>query len=178
MLREPEIEAGGAEVAAPHAHAVEVDERVLVVHREGRGLELEALVDEPLAQPMAGREAHGAELAVHASGEATVRVDPPAETVARLEQGDPMARFLQQQARDQSSHARADDGDVAARRIGLGQTASKRLEQVDAGSHDRSYLRTSAERPTLALRAGDRPRQPSQRPIPLADPVAPSRLCL
>ena len=74
--------------------------------------EPEALVDEVLAQPMLAREAHRAELAVHPSGEAAVGVDPAAEPVARLEEGDPMAGLLEQHARGQPGDAGADDDDV------------------------------------------------------------------
>ena len=114
--RQAEVEAVGREVAPAHAPAVEVDERVLVVHPERRRGEAEPLVDEVLAEPVLAREAHRPELAVHPPGEAAVRVDPPAEPVARLEDRDPVPRLLEQQPGREPGDAGAHDDDVAAAR--------------------------------------------------------------
>ena len=91
--------AAGSNARRVWAHAVEVDERVLVLHPERRRREAEALVDEVLAEVVLAREAHRAELAVHPPGEPAVRVDPAAEPVARLEDRDPVAGLLEQEAR-------------------------------------------------------------------------------
>ena len=107
-----EVEALWRELAAPHRVPVQVDERVLVVHAERRGGQGEALVDEVLGQVVLPREAHRAQLPVHASREAAIRVDAPTEAVARFEDRDAVARLLEQERGGQPGDARTDDHDV------------------------------------------------------------------
>ncbi len=133
--RQVVVERRGVERAAPDGLAVEVDERVLVVHRERRRPELEPLVDQVLAEPMLGREAHRPELAVHPAGEAAVGVDPAAEPVARLEDGDRVARFLEQQPGGQAGHPGPDDDDVLLRPVELREPGAEGFQQVESFAH-------------------------------------------
>ena len=88
-----ELRAAATRCALP---AVEVDERVLVLHPERGVCKAEALVDEVLSELVLAREAHRPELAVHLPGEAAVRVDAATEPVARLEERDLVARLLEE----------------------------------------------------------------------------------
>ena len=133
--RQAEVEGVGREVAAADALPVQVDEGVLVLHPEWRRLEAEALVDEVLAEPVLLGEAHRPELAVHPPGEPAVGVDASAQPVARLEDRDPMARFLEQQAGRQAGDAGPDDDDVATFARAWWEAVPEGREEVDGRRH-------------------------------------------
>ena len=84
---------------------------------------------------MLRREAHRAELAVHATGEAAIRVDPAAEPVARLEDGDRVAGLLEQHRGGQAGHPGPDDDDVLRRPVELREPGAQRLQQVESVGH-------------------------------------------
>ena len=81
------------------------------------------------------REAHRAELAVHAAGEPAVGVDPAAEPVARLEDGDRVAGFLEEQPGGQAGHPGPDDDDVLLRPVELREPGAQRFQQVESVGH-------------------------------------------
>ncbi len=109
-------------------------------HREGLRGEVEPLVDQVLAEVMLAREAHRADLAVHAGREAAVGEDPAAEAVARLEDGDLVPGLFQQHPGGQARDAGAGDDHVARLARPARQPVAQRREQVDRGGHRRQAL--------------------------------------
>jgi len=172
--REREVVGVRRERAASDAPAVEVDEGVLVGHREGCGRQPEPLVDELLAEVVLTREAHRAELPVHATREATVGVDPTAETITRLEDGHSVTGLLEQHRGRQARDAGPHDDHVSGLVRGSGQPGSKRCQQVDGRAHWRASV-TATGASIVSTPAHDparfRPQDDTKSACPIGEPV-------
>ena len=91
-------------------------------------------MDEVLSEEVLPGEAHGAELAVHAPREAAIGVDPSAEPVACLEDGDAVPRLLEQERGREPGDAGADDDHVPG--LGrAGQALPQHAEGIDDVHH-------------------------------------------
>src|SRR5205823_3242706 len=108
-----EIEQVSAEFAPANSLALQIDQRVLVVHGEWPGLQLELLLNQVLDQGVLERKAHRTKLSIHVAGKTAICENTAPKPILTLENGDLVACILQLQTSSQASHACPDDHNMS-----------------------------------------------------------------